>query len=419
MIKRDFYTEKIISGFKYNPIVVLIGARQVGKTTLMEMFVENRQNLWLNGQNPETAQFFEKFSITERYLKLNINDELDGLLVIDEFQFINDISTILKLLVDKYKKLNILCSGSSSLDILQKVEESLAGRVRLINVYSLSFNEYVKFQNTDLHQKFEKCNLEDDINILFPQIPLYLNDYLLYGGLPKTALANQYAEKVELLDDILKTYLLKDVRQYIRNQDFVAFNKLLKILSAQIGNILNINELSNTLQLSYRVCEEYIHILEQMFIIHLVSPFTTNARKEITKMKKIFFCDLGLRNIIYNSFNDINIRIDNGQLFENYIFLQLLQTYKQNQIFYYRTKDAVEIDFIISEKNNITIPIEVKFKDIKDHKKIRAITEFSKNTENEKSYIINKNLIQTSDNQFYIQPYIFSEKMSGFSKKNP
>ncbi|MBN2894207.1 MAG: ATP-binding protein [Bacteroidales bacterium] len=406
MISREHYLTKIQAGFQYNPIVVLIGARQVGKTTLMEMYVKEKQNLWLNGQNPETAQFFEKFSTIERYLKININEELNGLLVIDEFQYVNDISLILKLFVDKYKNLRILCSGSSSLEIVQKVEESLAGRIRLINVYSLSFSEFVKFQNSELSENFNKCKFDDNINILFPQLPILLNEYLLYGGLPKVALAGDFAEKEELLSDIFKTYLLKDVRQYIKNQDFVAFNKLLKILAAQTGNLLNINEISNTIQLAYKTCEEYINILEQMFIIQLINPFTSNLRKEITKRKKIFFYDLGLRNIIYNSFNDIYIRTDNGQIFENYVFLQLLQDYKQSQICFYRTKDATEIDFIISEKNNKIIPIEVKFKEFKNHKKIRAISEFSKNVEIEKSYIINRNLIENNEDQFYMQPYV-------------
>lgn len=408
MIQRKHYLDKINFGFQYNPIVVLTGARQVGKTTLMEMFVENKKNFWINGQNPETATFFEKFSTIERYLKININDELSGLLVIDEFQYINNISMILKLLVDKYKKLKILCSGSSSLNIFQKVEESLAGRIRLINIYSLSFSEYIKFKDGELSHKFNKCNIQDDINILFPQISIFFTEYLTYGGLPKVAIANDYSQKEELLNDIYKTYLLKDVREFIKNKDFVAFNKLLKIISAQIGNVLNINELSNTTQLPYKVCEEYINILEQMFIIQLVNPFTTNKRKEITKMKKIYFCDIGLRNIIYNSFNNIDIRTDKGQIFENYVYLNLLQNYKQNQIHYYRTKDASEIDFIISDKNQRIIPVEVKFKDLKKHKKIRAITEFSKISEVEKSYIINRNLIKNIDNQIYIQPYILS-----------
>lgn len=406
MTERLLYRDKIQNGFKNNPIVVLIGARQVGKTTLMEMFVKDTTPVWLNGQNFETAELFVQFSVIERYLQLHINNELDGLLVIDEFQYIEKISTLLKLLVDKYKKLKILCSGSSSLQIIQYVEESLAGRVRIINVYPLNFVEYVKFQNFDLWQKFQKLEIFDDVTVLFPQIPQLFIEYLTYGGLPKVANTHDYTEKIELLNDIYRTYLLKDVKQFIKNQDFVAFNKLLKLLSAQIGNMLNINEIANTIQLPYRRCEEYISILEQMFIINLLAPFSSNTRKEISKMKKIYFCDTGLRNIVYNSFNDMDIRVDKGQIFENFVYLQLLAKHKPENINYYRTKDNTEIDFILKTRQGNIIPIEAKFKSYKKVQKNRAITEFAKKYQISNAFIVNTSLNQVNENQQYIQAYL-------------
>lgn len=405
MIERLSYTEKIQKGFKSNPLVILIGVRQVGKTTLMEMYVKDKSHRWLNGQNPETAEIFESFSVIERYLKLNMNEDIDGLLVIDEFQYIEKISTMLKLLVDKYKKLKILCSGSSSLQIMQNVEESLAGRVRIINVFALSFPEYIKFQDVDLWEKFQLADIHDDINTLFKPVPQLLKEYLTYGGLPKIALTNDYSEKIELLNDIYKTYLLKDVKEFIKNKDFIAFNKLLKILSSQTGNLININEISNTIQLPYRKCEEYINILEQMFIINLLVPFSSNFRKEISKMKKLYFCDTGLRNIVYNSFNDIDIRVDNGQIFENYIYLQLIGNHKPENIQFYRTKDDTEIDFILKTTKGELIPIEAKFKPIKKHKKIRAITEFGNKYQFSKAYVVNRSLVKSSEKLHYIQPY--------------
>jgi len=404
MITRSSYTDKIKAGFKSNPLVILIGARQVGKTTLMEMYVKDKRHVWINGQNPETAELFERFSSIERYLKININESIDGLLVIDEFQYIDKISTSLKILADKYKKLKILCSGSSSLQIMQNVEESLAGRVRIINVYALNFREYLKFQEIDLWKKLQKTTINDDVNALFPQVPQLLKEYLTYGGLPKVALTKNHAEKIELLNDIYQTYLLKDVKQFIKNQDFVAFNKLLKILSSQIGNMMNINEISNTIQLPYRKCETYINILEQMFIIHLLTPLASNSRKEISKMKKLYFCDTGLRNIVYNSFNDIDIRVDKGQVFENYVYLQLLSNIKPENIKYYRTKDNTEIDFIIDTYKNDMIPVEVKYKSLKKPKKIRAFSEFGKKYPINQTYVVNMNLNDSVENHHFIQP---------------
>lgn len=405
MLTRDTYIKKIDVGFKYNPLVVLTGARQVGKTTLMEMFTKNLQCLWLNGQDPETAKLFTSYSTIERFLQLNMNHQLQGWLAIDEFQYIDNISVLLKLLTDRNKDLKILCSGSSSLDILQNVEESLAGRVRVVPVQPLNFSEYLHFTDRQLALGFQQCNLGDDINLLFPKIPALLNEHLTYGGLPKIALAQTQKDKQELLDDIFQTYLLKDVRQYVNNEHFVAFNKLLRLLSASIGNLVNINELANTIQMPRKLCEEYIYLLEQMFIIHLVTPYHQNKRKEISKMNKVYFCDLGLRNIIYNSFNDISIRTDNGQIFENYVYLQLLKQFKASQIQFYRTKDGGEIDFIIQKTGNERILVEAKFKKPVHPKKIRMMTEFAKSDNVHTAYIVNLNLIQQINNQHYIQPY--------------
>ena len=152
MIRREKYEKKITDAFKLLPIAVLIGARQVGKTSIMKMYPTEcfRNTLFLNGQDAEVAERFQKLSTIEQYLRVYLNEDMDGMLMIDEFQFISGISTMLKLLTDKHERLKILCSGSSSLDILRNVEESLAGRVRVIEVLSLSFSEYLLFRDEKL-----------------------------------------------------------------------------------------------------------------------------------------------------------------------------------------------------------------------------------------------------------------------------
>ena len=244
--------------------------------------------------------------------------------------------------------------------------------------------------------------------MLFPEIPVLLSEYLIFGGLPKVALADKKKDKQELLDDIYQTYLLRDVRQFIANKDVVAFNKLLKILSANIGHMINVNELSRTLQLSYNTCEEYLYLLEQMFIIQLVKPYYQNKRKEISKMHKLYFFDNGLRNIIYNSFIGMEYRTDNGALFENYVYLQLLQEYRTGQIYYYRTKDGTGIDFVIQGEGQQVVPIEVKYKHIAQHAKIRAITEFHKSATFKKAYVVNLALTHSKENLHYLQPYLLN-----------
>ena len=212
MVVRKIYEERIASAFQMLPIVVLIGARQVGKTSIMQMYPKEEfaSTLFLNGQDVEVAERFSRMSIIEQYLKIYMNDELDGLLLIDEFQFINGISTMLKLLTDKHQRLKVLCSGSSSLDILQNIEESLAGRVRIIEVLSLSFAEYLLFKDERLFRMQQQ--MTDADTALTADLQSAYKEYLVYGGLPRTALTNDPQEKAELLNDIYQTYLLNDVR---------------------------------------------------------------------------------------------------------------------------------------------------------------------------------------------------------------
>jgi len=391
------------------PIVVLIGARQVGKTTMMTGYPYDKETFFINGQNPEIIEIFSKYSNVENYLKIQLNSHLDGYLLIDEFQFISGISTTIKLLTDNNEKLKIITTGSSSLDIIQHVEESLAGRVRMIDVYSLSFPEYIKFNDKKLLETYNKYNHFTDDRIIDGKIRLLEFDYLTYGGLPRIALTQNNNEKINLLNDIYQTYLLRDVRAYVKNEDTVGFNKMLRLLSAQIGNLLNVNVLSRTSGLSYKKTLEYLYLLEQMFIIKQIEPYSTNRKNTITKMKKIYFYDLGMRNMIYNSFNDITIRTDNGALFENYVFLELIKhTPSYSILNYYRTTDGSEVDFILDDMT-IKKTFEAKFKHLDKPFGIRSLSSFNKTENIKESYLINQNLNIIQNGIHYLPSCLISK----------
>ena len=403
---RQSYINRIEKALNVLPIVVLIGARQVGKTTLLQSLEIPEKNIFLNGQNPEIIEIFQNLSTTENYLKININNTLNGYLLIDEFQFIPNISTLLKLLVDKYDKLKILCTGSSSLDILQNVNESLAGRVRVIEVFSLSFSEYLLFVDDEIHQLYQKYKYNTPHVIIDKKIQIYLDNYLIFGGLPRIALVENNADKVELLEDIHRTYLMRDIRSYIRNQDVVGFNRLLKLLAAQVGNLVNINELTNTCGLSYKKTEEYLFLLEQMYIIKLVDPFYTNKRKVITKMRKVYFNDLGMCNLINNTFSDFTRSINRGNLLENYVFLEFKRLLQQTgKLFYYRTLDGTEVDFIIDHFKGL-ISVEVKNKALKKEISLRNLDSFNNLFNVSNSYIVNSELNIEGEKYNFIQAYL-------------
>lgn len=409
IIKRDGYLHKIKKALNHLQIVILTGARQVGKTTLMRSLDLEGKQLFLNGQNPEIIELFEKYSVITAYLKRELDQNLDGILFIDEFQYIPDISTMLKLLVDEHPRLKVICSGSSSLDIMGKVNESMAGRVRIIPVFSLSFREYVQFQDQNLFEKFQSYTINDPPEIIDRRILELMEEYLLYGGLPRVALAREISDKTDLLADIYQTYLLKDVRNYIKNEDFVGFNKLLKLLALQNGNLVNINSLSKEASMSYKKTEDFLHILEQMYIIRFISPFVTNKRKEITQMKKVYFSDIGLRNIILNDFQDIAYRYDKGALFENFVYLELMkETDRPENFFFYRTKDGLEIDFLLNTGKGI-VPFEAKFQDFEKPRSISALKKLSLIQPSDQAYLVNKNFFGLEENIHFIPGYFLSK----------
>jgi predicted AAA+ superfamily ATPase len=393
---RQGFPEQINRGLKQAAIVVLIGARQVGKTSLMQNFSASLpvgvKSLFLNGQNPETAELFQKLSVLEQYLQVYLDPQLKGFLLIDEFQFIRDISTMMKILTDKHNELKVLCSGSSSLDILQKVEESLAGRVRVIEVLSLSFSEYLLFKDEKLAELYHSLGKDTESSALTAPIEAALMEYLVYGGFPRAALTDNREEKIEILDDIYQTYLLKDIRNYIVQGNIVGFNRMLRFLAAQTGNLLNVNELSRECGLPYKSCDEYIYILEQMGIIKLLEPYYVNKRKAIGKMKKVYFCDMGLRNMIEKNFADCLYRQDNGALFENYVMLELWRNRGTGgELQFYRNSDGAEVDFILNRLGDKTA-VECKFKALTKPISLAAFNHFCDDESINTRYIINRSL---------------------------
>jgi len=221
-----------------------------------------------------------------------------------------------------------------------------------------------------------------------------LNDYLLWGGFPR--LADKYKvsreEKKEELADIYSSYVQKDIKALIGGENILGFNNLVKILAAQIGNLLNINELSDTVNLSRYEIEKYLDVLENTFIIKRVPPYFTNKRKEITKMPMIYFADIGLANMALANFGNIELRPNLGAIVENYVATQISNfSGVADSLFFWRTLEGAEVDFVW-KRDDWLIPIEVKWKNfdrpnipvgllnfVKKHKKIRQAWVVNKN----------------------------------------
>lgn len=406
MILRRSYLDKIDKGFDAVSVVVLIGARQVGKTSLMKMIKPDCPVLFLNGQDPEISGLFQKLSILESYLGVYLHHELKGMLMIDEFQFIPGVSTMLKLLTDKYETLKILCSGSSGIDIRKNTEESLAGRLRMVEVLPLSFAEYILFRDEKLYNLYSGFDLETCTSALTSPFSELLNEYLTFGGLPRAALTADPDQKMAILDDIYKTYLIRDVRSYIRQEHFIGFNKMLRMLAAQTSNLVNANEISREAGLPYRACEAYLELLQEMYIIKLIPPYSSNRRSTISKMKKVFFIDPGLRNMIHAGFQSIDYRTDNGALFENFVLLELYRNLKPGgTVSFYRTNDGAEVDFVL-EHLTARFAIECKFRHLEKPVQSRALTRFCDAEGIGHRFIVNRNLNASSGEVKYVQGFL-------------
>lgn len=374
LLKRAILS-KVIKQLDNNLILILIGARQTGKTHLLKLLEKHlklnysdNKLLYLNLEDEDLLLQIADYKSFLNFLKSRgINSDKKAFILLDEFQKLNQPTKLLKLIYDNHPQLKIIATGSSSLDIYKTMNsESMAGRKRIFDIYSLSFAEFLFWQYPDLEEIWQRI-IKQNINSsqITIDFKLPFQEFTIFGGYPRMTLSGTEEEKREELKEIYNAYLQKDIAGILPLADRLNYNRLLSLLSSQIGNLLNVNELSNTLTCGRSAIERFLFILENTFIIKQVPPYYTNKRKEITKMPKIYFLDTGLRNFIQKNFSELTIRPDAGALVENAVFLELLKNSKVwHNIYFWRTAQGTEVDFIIAKDKKL-FPIEVKFQSFK------------------------------------------------------
>lgn len=347
---------KILANIKENlsndEVVLIIGPRQVGKTTSMRQtldYLKQKGELchFLNLEDPDYLRLLND-SPKNLFNIIPFDKEKRNYLFVDEIQYLKDPSNFLKYFYDEYKgKIKIIASGSSAFYLDKKFKDSLAGRKKILYLLTLSFDEFLKFKGED---EFCSVDLTKDLPLQLQEkvMPLYL-EYLTYGGYPRVVLAKNIQEKQEVLKDLAYSYIKKDIYEAGINQEEVFF-RLMKILSGQVGELVNVSELSATLGVTKITVDKYLSVMQKSFHIFLMRPFYKNIRKELTKMPKCYFGDLGLRNFFKNNFSNFYDRDDKGQLLENGAFRQLVNKYDTEDLRFWRTRDKKEVDFIIEEK---------------------------------------------------------------------
>lgn len=340
-------TENIDKFLISGKVVLLLGARRTGKTWLIKDWMKRQSEefRYFNGDDITAVEAFERKSV-ENYKNILGNSRL---LVIDEAQRISDIGTKIKLMVDEIPGLRVLLSGSSAYDLSSRTGEPLTGRKQTLYLYPLSEKE--------LTQTGDYIYLKEN-----------LRERLIYGNYPELIHLKERKQKQEYLREIVGSYLIKDILQYegIRNSDKLL--RLLKLIAFQTGSEVSYNELATQLSLSKNTVEKYLDLLTKSYVIFQIGAFSRNLRREVSKAKKWYFYDVGIRNALIPDFRTIDTRDDIGKLWENYIISErikqqeYLREHKNN--YFWRTYDAQELDWI-EESNGRIEAFEFKWKEQK------------------------------------------------------
>lgn len=348
---------------------IITGARQTGKSTLLRQIEEKClqegiQAVFINLENKTILAELNDNPLN--VLKFVTNTRTRTVILVDEVQYLDDPSNFMKLLYDEHAgQLKIIASGSSAFYMDNRFKDSMAGRKKLFRLHTCSFDEYLVLsgkshlleeKNRLLKQKNAKSTKSDYLRIEW-------ENYMIYGGYPAVITETDKEEKINRLKEIRDSFVKRDIQDSgVSNE--TAFYKLLRILAAQTGNLVNVNEISSTLRIKNETVVNYLNVLQKCFHISLIKPFFRNLRKELVKMPKVFLLDTGMRNCLLDNFQPLSMRIDKGELWENSVFRLLADKYDIDAIQYWRTSAGNEIDFVLPAITNPRA-IEAKYDKIR------------------------------------------------------
>jgi len=356
---------QIINHFqKYKQALILLGARQVGKTTLLKRLFPDAQYYLLD--NAPVRNILESYDINTYRQLITPNVKT---VILDEIHLLSDPGRAIKIIYDQLSEIRLVITGSSSLSIKNKTTESLAGRKIDYHLFPLTFSEYLYQMGIEASLN---ANISDHIlgsqnsKHVYPfDLKTIIDNVLIYGLYPN--LINNPSDQ-KYLTNLSDSVVFKDLLELKLLENRSAALSLLTLLAYQIGNLINYAEIGRRLHMDSRTVKKYVDIFEQSYLVFRLYPFSTNQRDEIGKTPKIYFHDLGLRNALIGDFSAISLRTDRGALFENFITSEFL---KLNSYFdlgfklnYWRLKQGSEIDLVLTKSNDL-IGVEVKYTDKK------------------------------------------------------
>ena len=366
-MEQKLFERKILARIKgqlaQGKIQVLVGSRQVGKTSILKYLQQEMSNvIYLDVDRLADLSMFETADSFLRFIQASRPKKNETAFVfVDEFQQIPHIGKILKAIHDHHADIQFIISGSSSLNIMQHLDESLAGRKRVHSIYPLDFEEYLLFTGDPYRDYFLSTGSFEFVPELFPHLQHRFEEFIQFGGYPAVSLLDNVTDRVEEINDIVRSYIEKDIKSFFKIDNILTYNKLLKRLSLNIGNLLNLQAVSGDVGIVRQELDRYLYLLANTYIIDVVAPFYRNKINELKKMSKLFFVDTGIRNFLIANVQSLSQRTDRGALVENAVYSELLKNKALlKEIKFWRTTAKSEVDFVLLEGEEI-IPIEVKY----------------------------------------------------------
>ncbi len=398
-IKRNLY-DKIKKHLNAREISVIIGPRQTGKTTIMkalkdELEKRGEKTLFFNLDWESDNLHFDSQEKLLNKIKLEIGNKR-GYVFIDEVQRKENAGIFLKGIYDKDFSYKFIVSGSGSIELKDKIHESLIGRKRLFTLLPVTFKEFVNFKTNYRFEKREHKFLE----IERIKSEALLNEYLAFGGYPRVVTEDLISNKLMLLEEIFKSYIERDIVYLLKVDRPDSFSQLIKILSAQIGRLLNYSEIASNVGISVPTLKKYLWFAEKTFIVKTIAPFYKNLKKEIIKARNIYFYDTGMRNFAIGNNSINNNHSELGFLFQNFVGNLIEENLigTSGSINFWRTTDKAEVDFVVNVSNE-KFPVEVKFTKYNTDKTFggklsipRSLRSFIEKYSPIKAYIVNLNL---------------------------
>ncbi|MDI1355943.1 MAG: ATP-binding protein [bacterium] len=349
MILRRIYTE-LERHLKKKHVTVILGMRRVGKSTAVKYLlskVKHSNKLYLDCEKIELQTLFNTPSydtIISALELMGIDFQKPAVIALDEIQLVKNLPSFIKYVYDTYQ-IKFIVTGSSTYYLKNQFTESLAGRKLIYEMAPLSFDEFLIFKQVKIPsvQKYSQTFYNA---AWYTKTKSYYTEYLRFGGFPEVVLQKKTNDKIELLWDIVNSYIDMDVKllsDYSLSKDLFA---LVKLLAARVGSKLDFTKLSSVSGIDRRKISDYVYLFENTYFLHLVTPYTKNIDKEISQQAKIYFADNGLLHILGGE------NISSGQVFENAVAIQLQQLHSLN---YYQKKNGQEIDFILDKKTAVEV----------------------------------------------------------------